>query len=135
MKEFMGQEVTTKETDAKDTHRVSKKGQHKIFADLGVTDEVRKSYENAQDKIIEKGLNAVAEEARKSKKRQELIVGTGNGSITCTVKEKQVSIDPKTKKPIVKYAVPGARVARKLSKGVKDKFAEEHAGLQKVFKS
>lgn len=135
MKEFMGQEVATKDGDDKQTHRVSKKGQHKIFEDLGVTAEVRKAYEDAQNKVIEEGLKACASEAEKTKKRQELIIGTGNGTITTGIKDKQVSLDPTTKKSIVKYGVPYARVTQKLSKGVKDAFAEDNKALQKVFKS
>lgn len=135
MKEFMGQEVTSKDSDDKQTHRVSKKSQHKIFNDLGVTDDVRKAYEGAQDKIIEEGLKAVGAEAASTKKRQELVIGTGDNSITVGVKDKQVSIDPTTKKPIVKYGVPYARVQRKLNKKTKDEFADQNKALQKAFKS
>lgn len=135
MKEFMGQEVVTKDSDDKQVHRVSKKGLHKILNDLGVTDDVRKAYEGAQDKIIEEGLSATAKQAEKTKKRQELGIGTGNNSIAVGVKPKQVSMDPTTKKPIVKYGVPYARVQRKLSKSTKTEFAEANKALQKVFKS
>lgn len=135
MKEFLGQEVATKVGEEKDIHRVSKKGLNKILAERGVTDEVRKTVEEAYDDIQTEGLNAVAVEADKTKKGQELILGSGNGSLTIGVRPKQTNFDPASKKPIVKYAVPYVRRKCSLTKGTKDQFAETHKGLQKAFKS
>lgn len=100
MMKFMGKDVKSVEQVDKETknvyrtdHSVGNKDYNSILDSKGVTAEVRKVVEDARDSIMEEGFKFLADEVKKSKVDQRLVLGTGNDKLTITLKgESEVTV-------------------------------------------
>ena len=118
---FMGQEVTSKNGE----HKISKAGVNNIYADLGVTKEVRQAVTDVEQSVAIAAINFLKDKVIAEGSEQKLVCGAGNDKLTFGLKGESVVTIPNKDKSVAPeqktvYGQLSMRQSKVLPKAIKE---------------
>jgi hypothetical protein len=130
-KKFLGQEVKENKPGE---FSITKTQHNAVLDELGVTKEVRDVIAEANEKIASEGIDFLGKEVLDTKKNAKIVLGTGGGKTTISLKAQSQAINPQTKEKIDLYGVASISVKHVVPKAIKDgQLADLQSEIAKAF--